>query len=194
MTANDVDLAPGFPRRAAELVRAGLGRCAGLGLPGPPARLWLETVEPGALGTAYARCHEAVVDTHGRPAIRIQIVGAALARRDRSRLRVPIGLHALWHEYAHALDQELRAVPDDEGICGRFGRHTRRQEWRDLFAAYQARRLPYLSAPARRGVDEFFAEAFVAYVGRPALLRGPGEPLVGVLEETLLGPDGPSLD
>lgn len=186
-SARDVALAPGFPPRAAELVRAGLGRCAERGLPPPPARLRLEVVPASILGTAYGRCHEAVADVDGRPAIRIQLVGAVLARRDRSRLRVPMGLHALWHEYAHALDQELAAAPDDDGVWGRFGRHTGAQEWRELFLEHRARRLPYLSPQGRRGVEEFFAEAFVAYVGRPALLRGPGWRLAAALETALFG-------
>ena len=183
-------LAPGFPARAATVVQQGLELCARLGLPWPPARLWLEPVSAGALGTAYGRCHEAARHDDGQPAIRIQLVAAALAGRDRSRLRMPLGLHALLHEYAHALDQRLAARPDADGVWGRFGRYTRGGQWRELFLAHRARRLPYLSPQARRGVEEFFAEAFVAYVGRPDLLAGAGQPLVVALETTLFGECG----
>jgi hypothetical protein len=184
-----VVFAPGFPPRAAQLVRDGLAQCMARGLPLPPARLWLEAVPQDALGTAHGRCHEAVADRDGQPAIRIQLATAALGHRHRSRLRVPLGLHALWHEYAHALDQELRQRPDGDGVWGRFGRHTRREEWRQLFLAHRARRLPYLSPQARRGVEEFFAEVFVAYMGRPALLAGPGQQLVAALEMALFAND-----
>jgi hypothetical protein len=180
-------LAPGFPPRAALLVEAGLAACAARGIPLPRARLWLEAVPTSVLGSALGRCHEATDDGAGRPAIRIQLAIPALVRRDRSRLRVPFGQHTLLHEYAHALDQDLAPAPDKAGVWGRFGRYTRRAEWRELFAAHRARRLPYLSPQGRGSVEEFFAEAFVAYVARPTLLWKGGQPVVRALEAALGG-------
>jgi hypothetical protein len=180
-------LAPGFPPRAALLVEASLAACAARGVPRPRARLWLEAVPTSVLGSALGRCHEAADDGAGRPAIRIQLASPALTRRDRSRLRVQFGLHTLLHEYAHALDQELADAPDDAGVWGRFGRYTRRAEWRELFVAHRARRLPYLSPQGRGSIEEFFAEAFVAYVARPNLLWKGGQPVVTALEAALGG-------
>jgi hypothetical protein len=183
--AGAIALAPGFPPRAALLVQAGLAACAARGIVLPRARLWLEAVPAGALGSALGRCHEAADDGGGRPAIRIQLARPALIRRDRSRLRVPFGLHTVLHEYAHALDQDLAPTPDAEGVWGRFGRYTRRAQWRELFLAHRARRLPYLSPQGRGSVEEFFAEAFVAYVARPAVLHAEGEVVARALEAAL---------
>jgi len=187
LEAGAIALAPGFPPRAALLVRAGLAACAARGVPLPDARLWLEAVPAEALGSALGRCHEAADDGAGRPAIRIQLASPALARRDRSRLRVPFGLHTVLHEYAHALDQDLAPRPDADGVWGRFGRYTRAPEWRELFLAHRARRLPYLSPQGRGSVEEFFAEAFVAYVARPAALRPEGQVVARTLEAALGG-------
>ncbi|MBI3966817.1 MAG: zinc-dependent peptidase [Chloroflexi bacterium] len=140
------------------------------GAPPPPALAVISTESAAKLGAGFGVCELATMDPDGRIEIQIRIRRDALAFTKRRRLGVPTNYWVVWHELAHALDQELvlpSRPPARTDVVARRGRFSATSAWRDLYARYRAGQLRSLTGYAAYSRIEFFAEAIVAYVARP---------------------------